>query len=101
MLSYGECSGRGQVSPPQPCAVHPRAPRRLCVCRHIVGLYEVANWQGLEAKHWRLADEAWGCGAQRACFYGRPKAPQPIVKAMITREGTDTGAGGHGWRWQA
>ena len=64
-------------------------------------LYEVINWQGKEAKDWRLADEAWGCDAQRVYsvyFYDRPGAPSSIIKAMITRE-KNTTAGGHGWVW--
>ena len=68
------------------------------MCRYILELYEVINWQGKEAKDWRLADEAWGCGAQQVYFFDRSGAPKSIIGQMITRE-KPTFAGGHGWGW--
>ena len=82
----------------EPCAVHSCVLRRVCVCRIVVELYEVINWQGKDAKDWQLADETWECDAQRIYFYDRSEAPTSIVNAMITRE-QNTSAGGHGWGW--
>ena len=82
----------------KPCAVHSCVLRRVCVCRIVVELYEVINWQGKDAKDWQLADETWECDAQRIYFYDRSEAPTSIVNAMITRE-QNTNAGGHGWGW--
>ena len=76
-----------------------RGSRRLCACRYIVELYEVVDWNGKKTTEWKLADEAWGCNAGRACFYGRAGArPQALLGIMATRE-KKTGAGGHGWAW--
>ena len=72
--------------------------RRLCVCRFIVELYEVINWQGNPPKDWRLADETWECDAQRIYFYDRAEANKHLVQEMMTRE-KNTDAGGHGWDW--
>ena len=82
----------------EPCAVHSCVLRRVCVCRIVVELYEVINWQGKDAKDWQLADETWGCNAERVYFYGQAGAPQTLLGIMATRE-KKTGAGGHGWAW--
>ena len=73
-------------------------PRRLCVVRYVVELYEVTNWEKKPPKDWRLGDETWECDAQRIYFYDLTEANMSLVQQMITRE-KNTDAGGHGWEW--
>ena len=68
------------------------------MCRIVVELYEVINWQGQEQKDWKLADETWECDAQRIYFYDLSEAQKPLLDLAMTRE-KDRAAGGHGWNW--
>ena len=56
-------------------------PRRLCVVRYVVELYEVTNWEKKPPKDWRLGDETWECDGLE------PRSGGPTLLALPSKSG--------------